>query len=145
MDSCTTLFLVSCVSKKAEYPSRARDLYESDLFRKARAYVEQFNQPWFILSAEYGLVNPDAIIAPYDRTLNTMGFKERRAWADGVSAALVKLMPDLPNVTFLAGQRYREFLTDDLQQRGVKVNVPMEGLRIGEQLSWLRKHTLNPD
>lgn len=136
---------MSCVSKKAEYPCRARDLYESDLFRKARAYVEQFNQPWFILSAEYGLVNPDAIIAPYDRTLNTMSIKERRRWADGVSGALVKFVPDHHIVTFLAGHRYREFLTDDLRQRGVKVDVPMEGLRIGEQLSWLRKHIPNPD
>ena len=39
--------------------------------------------------------------------------------------------------TILAGDRYREFLTPMLQARGVQVDVPMQGLRIGEQLRWL--------
>lgn len=43
-------------------------------------------------------------------------------------------------VVFLAGQRYREFLADHLKSRGIVVEVPMEGLRIGQQLSWLGRH-----
>jgi hypothetical protein len=35
-----------------------------------------------------------------------------------------------------AGMRYREFLMDYLCDRGVDVEIPLEGLRIGEQLSW---------
>jgi hypothetical protein len=30
-----------------------------DWFLKSRRYVEQSGAPWFILSAEYGLVPPD--------------------------------------------------------------------------------------
>lgn len=41
------------------------------------------------------------------------------------------------HATILAGDRYREFLTPMLQARGVQVDVPMQGLRIGEQLRWL--------
>jgi hypothetical protein len=44
-------------------------------------------------------------------------------------------------VVFLAGERYREFLARHLASRGVEVSVPMEGLRIGEQLSWLGQHS----
>src|SRR6266508_6085183 len=62
------LYLVSCVSEKRSAPSAARDLYVSSLFRKARAFVEAQHAPWFILSAEHGLVHPDTVIAPYDRT-----------------------------------------------------------------------------
>ena len=40
-------------------------------------------------------------------------------------------------VTFLAGTRYREFLEEPLRARGVDVRVPLQGLRIGEQLSRL--------
>ncbi|HRD31848.1 MAG TPA: hypothetical protein PLB31_02165 [Fimbriimonadaceae bacterium] len=46
-------------------------------------------------------------------------------------------LPDLQHATILAGDRYREFLTPRLLARGVQVDVPMQGLRIGEQLRWL--------
>ena len=77
------------------------------------------------------------MIAPYERTLNTMGVADRRAWAARVAAQLAEAVPDLSRVVFLAGERYREFLARHLADRGVEVSVPMEGLRIGEQLSWL--------
>ena len=35
-------------------------------FYKARTYVERTGRPWFVLSAKYGLVHPDEVIAPYD-------------------------------------------------------------------------------
>ena len=55
---------------------------------------------------------------------------------------LTQLGPHLDgvgSVVFLAGQRYREFLEPSLRSRGLVVSVPMEGLRIGEQLRWLTK------
>jgi hypothetical protein len=51
----------------------------SDWFLKARHYVDQSGAPWFILSAEYGLVPPDQVISPYERTLNTMPVLARSA------------------------------------------------------------------
>src|SRR6266545_8383566 len=80
-DPKASVYLVSCVSKKRTNPSPARDLYISDWFLKARDYVESTHSPWFILSAEYGLVSPDQVLAPYERTLNTMSKAERNAWA----------------------------------------------------------------
>ena len=132
-----TVFLVSCVGQKRASAAPARDLYISDWFLKARQYVERHDARWFILSAEYGLVPPDRVVAPYERTLNTMPIEVRRLWAKRVLEELAATVPDAKHVTFLAGQRYREFLEDALQRRGVTVEVPMEGLRIGEQLAWL--------
>ncbi len=136
----STIYLVSCVSQKRSQLCAARDLYISDWFIKARRYAESSMCPWYILSAEYGLVPPEQIIAPYERTLNAMRVMDRRLWADRVSRKILEAVPDLKQVVFLAGKRYREFLTRHLTDRGVKVSIPMEGLRIGEQLSWLRKH-----
>jgi hypothetical protein len=48
--------LVSCVKDKLDHPAPAKDLYTSDLFRKARGYAERVGVPWFILSSEHGLV-----------------------------------------------------------------------------------------
>ena len=140
----STVYLVSCVSQKRDQACEARDLYVSDLFRKARRFAEASECPWFILSAEYGLVAPGHVIAPYERTLNTMGVADRRAWAERVAGQLAEAVPDLSRVVFLAGERYREFLARHLAGRGVAVSAPMEGLRIGEQLSWLGQHSPQP-
>lgn len=139
-----TVYLLSCVSQKRDHACEACDLYVSDLFRKARRYAEASGCPWFILSAEHGLVAPSQLIAPYERTLNTMRAADRRAWGERVAVQLAEAVPDLSRVVFLAGQRYREFLARHLASRGVEVSIPMEGLRIGQQLSWLGQHSPQP-
>ena len=58
------LCLVSCVKSKLPRPAPAKELYTSDLFRKERAVVEAEGWPWFILSAQYGLVHPGTEIEP---------------------------------------------------------------------------------
>jgi hypothetical protein len=140
----TTVYLVSCVSQKRERECAARDLYVSDWFCKARRYAESSGYAWFILSAEYGLVAPDRLVSPYERTLNTMRVGDRREWAERVARELFTKVPDLRRAVFVAGERYREFLIRHLTDRGVAVSIPMQGLRIGEQLSWLGKHSPHP-
>jgi hypothetical protein len=131
--------LVSCVSQKASRPLPAKDLYTSALFKKVRAFAERRCCPWFILSAEHGLVHPNTVVAPYEKTLNSMGVKERRAWAERVIQQMQEAMPDADRITVLAGQRYREFLLPYLRQRSPVVEMPLEGKRIGEQLQWLSR------
>jgi hypothetical protein len=134
-----TLYLVSCVSKKEEYATEARDIYISPWFKKARAYVEKVGSEWFILSARYGLLEPTQVIAPYDETLKFMPRRERKKWADAVLYDLGGEVSRGYTVIFLAGISYREFLAEPLKQMGVKVQVPMEGLSIGKQNQWLKR------
>ncbi len=82
------IFLVACVSTKADRPMAAADLYRSDWFVKARAYVERTGARWFILSAAHGLVAPEALIAPYDVTLRGMAVADRRRWGAGMICQL---------------------------------------------------------
>jgi hypothetical protein len=128
---------VSCVGLKQPVAAPAQELYISDWFRKARAYVERLGCPWYILSAEHGLVSPAEVLDPYERTLNTMSVLERRAWAVEVWRLLRPELAGKDRVIFFAGQRYREFLVDPIREFGMRVEVPLEGMRIGEQLSWL--------
>ena len=61
-------------------------------------------------------------------------------WAEDVSNALRLHITDIDTIYILAGQRYREFLVPKLRDYGdVNIRVPMEGLRIGEQLRWLNE------
>jgi len=131
------VFLVSCVSVKRSVPSLARDLYISPWFVKARRYVEATHSSWYILSAEYGLLHPDLVVAPYERTLNNMPVADRRAWARRVLDALVPELSGVDRLVLLAGERYREFLLPVLRRSCPTVEVPMAGLTIGRQLQWL--------
>ena len=132
-----TLYLVSCVKTKRDTPAAAKDLYVSPWFRKAKVFVERTGDPWRILSAEYGLLHPNEQVGPYERTLNAMRVKERRAWAEDVLAHIETCLDGVDTVVFLAGQRYREFLEPALRNRGLAVSVPMIGLSQGRQMQWL--------
>lgn len=135
-----TIYLVSCVSRKASHACPASALYQSEWFRKARACVEARDATWFILSAKHGLLRPDEIVTPYERTLNKMSVHERRSWAAAVVNQLATVVTRGDRVVMLAGMRYREFVVPGLARLGARIEVPMEGLRIGEQLAWLGSH-----
>lgn len=137
IDFSDAVALVSCVKSKRTEAAPARDLYVSPWFRMARGLIEANGAPWFILSALHGLVAPNQVIEPYERTLNKAGVSERRAWKAKVLDALGPKMRGRRRVVMFAGLRYREFLVAPLESRGFAVVVPMEGLALGEQLSWL--------
>jgi hypothetical protein len=129
--------LISCVGKKKSRKFKAKDLYDSTWFRYAWRYAQSLNpDKIFILSAKYGLVDPETEIQPYEETLNSKSDNDIRVWAIAVLNAL-REKTDLPNdmFTILAGEKYRRHLVGYLPN----YNVPMDGMRIGQQLSWLRQ------
>ena len=136
--------LVSCVSRKGAQATEARDLYESPLFTKARKYVEERCDTWYILSAKFGLVGPTQVIDPYEETLNTKSRAEREEWAQRVWKTLSSQLHADDHVVILAGKRYREYLVPLIIKRGCTLEVPMEGLAIGKQLQWLSKWQAQP-
>lgn len=129
-----TLVLVACVSQKADCAKRAGELYISDWFVKARRYARMTGN-MMILSAEHGLLDPNEWIEPYDTTLNTMGAAGRNTWAGNVINQLEEFLAgrDYDRVIVLAGRNYRDGLMDYLSFRIGNVEVPLEGLGIGEQ------------
>jgi len=130
------------VKSKLPRPAPACDLYTSSWFRKARDIIEVSGARWFILSARYGLVAPDEENEPYELTLNSLGVADRRVWATKVLKQLQEKLVDAKRIVMLAGRRYYEFLLEPLQKQGLKVELPMQHLRRGEQLSWLSECAL---
>ncbi len=120
----------------------AQALYTSSWFVKASAYARHAVDVWFILSAKHGLLFPDKVIAPYNETLNAMPVELRRAWAARVLGELRSILEPGDRTLILASQRYRQPLVGPLREKGYEVDVPMAGLRIGEQLHWLNEHTV---
>jgi len=129
--------LVSCVRGKLAGPVPAKELYTSPLFRKARRFAETKFDRWFILSAKHGLLEPDEVTEPYEKTLSQMSVADRQDWAQSVFRnILTRTRPD-DCITLVAGNRYREYFVPLLRNKGYSVRVPLEGLGIGVQLSRL--------
>ena len=133
------LCLVSCVARKLSRSAPAKDLYTSDLFRKTRSLVEARGWTWLILSAKHGIVDPEQVIEPYEKTLKTMAVAERRDWAEECLDALEPHLEGVQSVVFLAGATCLEFLAPVLRDRGIEVHDPMAGLPIGKRLAWLSR------
>lgn len=131
-----TIVLVACCGKKLPNKCAARDLYQSTLFKKARSWAERHGDHWFILSAKYGLLSPDREIDPYDLTINGAPEAYRFKWSSLVSSQLEPYRKD--RLIVLAGNAYCRHWTQHFD----RVERPMQGLGIGEQLAWLTKRSL---
>jgi len=154
--SATTVVLVGCSGSKLDHAAPAKDLYTSPLFKKCRAYAEALGVEWAILSALHGLVLPDQVLEPYDCTFaklrgnspSRLASLER--WGLATQLAIRARWPEAKFV-FLGGKDYAACLrgygtglsggrpVDHLNP--IIADAPLEGMGIGERLSWLHRST----
>lgn len=139
--------LVSCSARKLGHAAPARELYCSPLFRLALAHAERTCSAVYALSALHGLVELDALIAPYNRRLG--GKAEREAWASRVASSLVQRHGREAGYLVLAGADYAVPLATALRTidghrggswRGVApelIKTPLAGMPMGARLRWL--------
>jgi hypothetical protein len=130
--------LIGCVSRKEPTARPAKDLYRTELFSRRRAYAEASGRPWLIVSALYGIVDPDAVIEPYDVRISDLDRHQRQALAEQIADDLEQRFGPLAGVTFEvhAGDEYMQMLAYGLRPRRARLVNPLRGLRIGEQLAW---------
>lgn len=133
------IVLISCVSRKQPNKSKVRDLYTSTLFKLNLKYAEKLEpDEIFVLSAKHGLLSLDVEIEPYNQTLNEMSAYEIKLWSEKVLRQISDVS-DIKNTKyiFLAGTSYRKYLLPHMED----YEIPLKGLRIGEQLKRLKELT----
>ena len=148
----------------------AQDLYISDFFKKKRKWAETHGHYWAILSAGYGLLRPFDNIEPYDVNLKDLSKEGRKNWTAKVAAQILAsqagvhghwvkhglpapglgtwgsvglghpLVQPGDTVYILAGTLYRNPLSSILEEKGVTVINPLEGMSIGQQKKWLKEN-----
>lgn len=131
-------FLLGCVKTKDVRPRPAKDLYTSELFRRRRRYAEAAGRPWWIVSAEYGLVAPDEVIAPYDTLIGRRPRHERDQIARQVADRLSRELGGLTGkrLELHMGDEYVLAIGPRLRQQGAILVRPLEGLSFGQGLAW---------
>jgi hypothetical protein len=132
------IVLVACARTKLNVPAPARDLYVSPLFRKSRSYAERLGVPWFILSAEHGLLPPDQLVAPYERYLPNTPDSYRTAWGLWTVERLALLTGALDGrvIEVHAGAAYVDAIAPRLAAKGAQVIDRLKGLTLGARLAW---------
>ncbi len=134
----TTTILLGCVKTKLDHRARARDLYCSPLWRARRSYAEASGLPWLILSAKYGLVDPDRMLRPYNLALGDLRANQRRARGERVVDCLQRRFGSLEGATFEvhAGAPYRDAIRQPLKELGADLCEPLAELPLGRQFQW---------
>ena len=155
------LMLIGCTKGKQDRPYNnltggrvvPEQLYQSPLFSKRLDYAEAKGLRWAVLSAKYGVWFPQIELKPYDMTFAEMTPADVAAWHVGVAQRLILelwepfnlkesddfLKPSELTIEIHAGADYCHPLTEILTAVGIKVELPLKGLGIGEQLAWYGK------
>lgn len=135
--------LVSCVKSKRDDPASPKELYSSDYFTKMRKYAETHHDEWYILSAKHGLLEPDGDpIAPYDETLGNFSKAAQREWANSVRTQLAEagILDSTVTLVVHAGTAYYEELLPLIEDHVESIEIPTEGLAIGETKAWYNEN-----
>lgn len=135
--------LVGCGKEKLGHAAPACELYTGPLFRAARRWAETFADRWFILSAQHGLLDPDAVIEPYDLKLSQLSREERERWAEWTTAQIAEVRTDDTKIIAFAGGDYINTLRNDgCGAWRWSILDPLERLEVGQRLAWFKRAML---
>ena len=133
----TKIALIGCTSRKQDYSCPAIEMYtKSNYFNLKLDYCNKINvDEIFILSAKYGLLEPDIIIEPYTIHLKETSREYKLKWSKYVLKDL-KEKTDLKNDEFiiLAGADYMKYLIGHIPNN----YNPVKGLGIGQQMKFFK-------
>ena len=125
------LYLIACSQSKLDRAAPAAELYTGQAFKLAMRAAKAADADVLILSALYGVLEPDDVIDPYNCYLGGLPAMDRAIWAITTAAQLAPHRERF--AVILAGKHYAAACDDFTNKR-----EPLKGLGIGQQLSVLK-------
>ncbi|MEB3023048.1 MULTISPECIES: DUF6884 domain-containing protein [Mycolicibacter] len=120
----TTLVVLPCAASKLARCARARALYDSDHFRftlrAAEARSRSVGGRVMILSAKYGLLELDRVIAPYDVTMGQDGAVDVADLSSQLAVQHVRTVEALLPSRYLAALRSA---VERLRSEGIEIEL----------------------
>jgi hypothetical protein len=115
-------------------PVEARDAYIGGPFKVNRAYAERFADCWLILSAKYGLISPDFMIAEsYNVT-----FKDPRTGPVDIATLREQVeaqrLSRFDPIIVLGGMEYQMAARAAFTTNAARLYAPFAGLPIGKAM-----------
>lgn len=126
--------LVACTKTKQSSRMRAQLLYNSSLYRKSLLYALTNADEIFILSAKHFLLDPEAVISPYERAMSELKKEERNEWGREVERQLLKVVKRSDELVVLCGRDYYSPLLEAIGRIGCRTIFPLQGLSLGNRL-----------
>jgi hypothetical protein len=140
------IVLVGCSNSKAPTARPASELFTGAAFAKARDHAFLAGVPWYVLSAKFGLLAPDEVVAPYDVYLGAQSSRYREDWGSWVVTQLGEWHELSGRVVEVhAGRVYCDPLSGPLAAAGATLYQPLAGLRQGQRLAWYGRGQTAPE
>ena len=77
------IYLISCCKEKLSYSAKAKDLYQSEGFKKRLSVAFSHNPDEILIhSAKHHIVELDHVLEPYDVCLSNQTVGEQKKWAE---------------------------------------------------------------
>lgn len=114
----TTLVIATCVKQKQHGRHKAKDLYNSVLFKKMRQYIESKGYDWRIISAKHGLVDPETIIDYYEEDSFNQ-FKshdkiklsvKKLLLSEKIRKQIAPIITNYDTIVLMCGKHYRDVI-----------------------------------
>lgn len=139
------LIIIPCGKRKVwasepgRGPTKAREAYTGGPFRKNMSFAERFAGRWLILSARYGLIDPDFVIpGDYDTTFKRPD--DNTVAVETLVRQIAELGLDGFEVVIgLGGEEYRTALTLAFEEYGRDPAFPFAGLPCGLMMQAIKR------
>lgn len=126
--------IVQAGKTKRQEATRARDLYTGSLFVASRRWAETRMDDWVILSAEHGVLDPDAIVSPYCKSLRSLNLRERVAWGKVAADSITRRYRGMATLLHcVASDSFVELLDPFIDRL---LLCPVAKLNMGERIRW---------
>ena len=134
------IVIINCGKVKRNIVTTANNMYIGKLFQKSYNYAKSLNpDKIFILSAKYGLLEENEVIAPYDMTLKGKSIKEVKEWSNMVLNQFKEKNIDIntDEFVFLTSKSYIKYILPYVKN----YIYPIEHLRVGFRMKFFTEET----
>lgn len=128
------LAVISCKKQKQEYACEADEMYsKSFVYRAQRDFIKPAYDQYLILSSKYGLIKPNKMIEPYDKSIyknptinfdNTELVEDTTAFWNHVEAKLNKLINLGCEIDFHTSNDYYQPLSKEIKAKVNHIKQP---------------------
>lgn len=138
MEIDSLILLVSCGKRKSSVSCQAKEMYNSFRFQQIKTIAENLKVRWYIMSAKYGLLDPESIIEPYDMCLSNCSDKYQQQWAKGIVGKFIGINK---STTFavIANDEYSRNVVPMLVAEGFSVIAPFIQKQEEEVADYMQK------